>query len=98
MSSFCKSHNEKCAFPSHACSLCVYCGESSVVQAGLALLEAVVSYSLLPRAALPAFVAALARTVNLDLYCQNSWKVGRPGGARTEHLANCDLNIITFKA
>lgn len=60
---------------SNACHLCVYCADTSVVQCCLSLLEAVVSYSLLPRAALRTFVAALCRTVNLEHYCQNSWKV-----------------------
>ncbi|XP_072932345.1 tuberin [Epargyreus clarus] len=61
----------------HACYLCVYSSEQGVVQGCLSLLEAVVSYSLLPRAALRTFVAALARTVNLEHYCQNSWKLMR---------------------
>lgn len=62
---------------SNACQLCVYSAEVSVVQCCLSLLEAVVSYSLLPRAALRTFVSALCRTVNLEHYCQNSWKVCR---------------------
>lgn len=72
-----------------ACSLCVSsadaeadaeaeagAGAGADVAAGsLALLEAVVSYSLLPRSALRPFVAALCRTVNLEPYCETSWKV-----------------------
>ncbi|XP_041978118.1 tuberin isoform X2 [Aricia agestis] len=61
----------------HACHQCVYSGEAAVVLASLALLEAVVSYSLLPLGALPAFVAALCRTVNVEHYCQPSWKLMR---------------------
>ncbi|CAG4992292.1 unnamed protein product [Colias eurytheme] len=61
----------------NACHLCVYSAEAGVVQGCLALLEAVLSYSLLPRAALRTFVAALCRTVNLEHYCQNSWKLMR---------------------
>ncbi|XP_075973057.1 tuberin-like isoform X2 [Anticarsia gemmatalis] len=61
----------------NACQLCVFAAEASVVQSGLSLLEAVVSYSLLPRRALTTFVAALCRTVNLEHYCQNSWKLMR---------------------
>ncbi|KOB78178.1 putative tuberous sclerosis 2 isoform 3 [Operophtera brumata] len=57
-----------------ACHLCVYCADGNVVSSCLALLEAVVSYSLLPRAALGTFVAALCRTVNMEHYCQTSWK------------------------
>ncbi|XP_049869315.1 tuberin isoform X2 [Pectinophora gossypiella] len=47
------------------------------VGAALALLEAVLSYSLLPRAALRTFVCALCRTVNLEAYTQHSWKLMR---------------------
>ncbi|CAG9092834.1 unnamed protein product [Plutella xylostella] len=60
-----------------ACWVCCWRGEAGAGRGALALLEAVVSYSLLPRAALPAFVRALARTVNLEHYCQQSWKVMR---------------------
>ncbi|XP_037872619.1 tuberin isoform X4 [Bombyx mori] len=61
----------------NACHLCVYSPEVTVVQQCLSLLEAVVSYSLLPRASLPTFVGALCRTVNMEHYCQNSWKLMR---------------------
>ncbi|XP_039753773.1 tuberin isoform X2 [Pararge aegeria] len=61
----------------NACHLCVYSADAGAVQGCLALLEAVVSYSLLPRAALPTFVAALCRTVIVEAYCQNSWKLMR---------------------
>ncbi|XP_050345802.1 tuberin isoform X6 [Nymphalis io] len=61
----------------NACHLCVYSADPGVVQGCLSLLEAVVSYSLLPRAALRTFVAALCRTVNIEHYCQNSWKLMR---------------------
>ncbi|CAH2106854.1 unnamed protein product [Euphydryas editha] len=61
----------------NACHLCVYSADSGVVQGCLSLLEAIVSYSLLPRAALRTFVAALCRTVNIEHYCQNSWKLMR---------------------
>ncbi|XP_034830671.1 tuberin isoform X1 [Maniola hyperantus] len=61
----------------NACHLCVYSSDASVVQGCLSLLEAVVSYSILPRAALGTFVAALCRTVIIENYCQNSWKLMR---------------------
>ncbi|CAG5031361.1 unnamed protein product [Parnassius apollo] len=61
----------------NACYLCVYSADPGVVQCCLSLLEAVVSYSLLPRTALRTFVAALCRTVNIEQYCQNSWKLMR---------------------
>ncbi|XP_013168999.1 PREDICTED: tuberin [Papilio xuthus] len=76
----------------HACYLCVYPAEGGVVHACLSLLEAVLSYSLLPRSALPAFVAALCRTVNLDQYCQTSWKLMRcVVGADIGHAALQEL-------
>lgn len=58
-----------------ACGVCCGRGAEGAVGAGVALLEAVASYSLLPRAALRAFVATLARTVNLEQHTQCSWKV-----------------------
>ncbi|RVE41759.1 hypothetical protein evm_013588 [Chilo suppressalis] len=61
----------------NACYLCEYSAEGGVVTSSLSLLEAVVSYSLLPREALPTFTAALCRTVNLEHYCQASWKLMR---------------------
>ncbi|XP_037293673.1 tuberin isoform X2 [Manduca sexta] len=61
----------------NACQLCAYSAEAGVVSQALSLLEAVVSYSLLPRAALPTFVAALCRTVNVECHCQASWKLMR---------------------
>ncbi|CAK1546878.1 unnamed protein product [Leptosia nina] len=60
-----------------ACQLAVHSPEPPAVLACLALLEAVVSYSLLPRAALRTFVSALCKTVNHEHYCQNSWKLMR---------------------
>ncbi|KAM3956957.1 LOW QUALITY PROTEIN: TSC complex subunit tuberin [Aphomia sociella] len=60
-----------------ACRVCAYAAEAGAVQAALSLLEAVVCYSLLPRAALHGFVQALCRTVNLEHYCQASWKLMR---------------------
>lgn len=58
-----------------ACGVCCGRGAEGALGAGVALLEAVASYSLLPRAALRAFVATLARTVNLEQHTQSSWKV-----------------------
>lgn len=59
-----------------------------MVAAALALLEAVVAYSMVPRAAHRAFVAALCRTVNLEHHCQPSWKLMRSVlGADMGHAA-----------
>lgn len=78
-----------------ACYLCEQPAEGGAVLACLSLLEAVLSYSLLPRAALPAFVAALCRTVNLDQYCQASWKLMRcVVGADIGHAALQELVLI----
>lgn len=88
-----------------ACSLCVSsadaeadaeaeagAGAGADVAAGsLALLEAVVSYSLLPRSALRPFVAALCRTVNLEPYCETSWKVRPVHRGQRSPLASCRL-------
>lgn len=62
---------------SHACHLAVYSAEAGVVASCLLLLEAVVSYSLLPRGALRTFAAALCRAANLEAHCQPSWKLMR---------------------
>ncbi|VVC95466.1 unnamed protein product [Leptidea sinapis] len=76
----------------NSCHLCVYSADSGVVLGCLSLLEAVVSYSLLPRTALPTFVAALCRTVNVEHYCQNSWKLMRNVmGADLGHAALQEL-------
>lgn len=69
-----------------ACGVCCGRGADGAVGAGVALLEAVASYSLLPRIALRAFVATLARTVNLEQHAQSSWKV-RGAAARGAGLA-----------
>lgn len=65
------------AIVNEACQLAVASAEPVAVTTALSLLEAVLSYSLLPRAALPLFVAALCRTVNIEHYCQHSWKLMR---------------------
>ncbi|KAH9628209.1 hypothetical protein HF086_006840 [Spodoptera exigua] len=71
-----------------ACQLCAYSAEGGVVASCLSLLEAVVAYSMVPRAAHRAFVAALCRTVNLEHYCQTSWKLMRSVlGADMGHAA-----------
>ncbi|XP_053607543.1 tuberin isoform X2 [Plodia interpunctella] len=80
------------AFVNHACHLAVYSEEMGVVLWALALLEAVVGYSLLPRAALRTFVSALCRCVNLERYCQPSWKLMRIVlGADIGHAALSEL-------
>ncbi|KAJ8727807.1 hypothetical protein PYW08_016192 [Mythimna loreyi] len=79
----------------NACHLCVYSTDVAVVQCCLSLLEAVVSYSLLPRAALRTFVSALCRTVNLEHYCQNSWKLMRNVvGADMGHAALQEMVLL----
>ncbi|XP_060802820.1 tuberin [Amyelois transitella] len=80
------------AFVSHACELAVFAEEPGVVLVSLALLEAVVGYSMLPRDGLRALVAALCRCVNLERYCQPAWKLMRIVlGADAGHAALAEL-------
>ncbi|CAF4953558.1 unnamed protein product [Pieris macdunnoughi] len=65
------------ALVERACRLAAHAPDAPPVLACLALLEAVLSYSLLPRGALPSLVAALCRTVNHEHYCQHSWRLMR---------------------
>ncbi|KAJ0176953.1 hypothetical protein K1T71_006962 [Dendrolimus kikuchii] len=82
----------------NACHLCGYCAEGTVLAHCLTLLEAVISYSLLPRAALPTFVGALCRTVNLEQYWQNSWKLMRDVlGADIGHAALQEMVEILLR-
>ncbi|XP_063361788.1 tuberin [Cydia amplana] len=82
-----------------SCHLCAYSAEAGAVVSALALLEAVVAYSLLPRAALPAFVGALCRTVNLERHCQTSWKLMRSVlGADLGHAALQELAAVPAAA
>ncbi|XP_063381192.1 tuberin [Cydia fagiglandana] len=82
-----------------SCHLCAYSAEAGAVVSALALLEAVVAYSLLPRAALPAFVGALCRTVNLERHCQTSWKLMRSVlGADLGHAALQELAALPAAA
>ncbi|GBP30758.1 Tuberin [Eumeta japonica] len=61
----------------NCCYLCCYSPEVVVVQQCMGVLEAVVSYSLFPHDMLHTFVCALCRTVNVEHYCQSSWKIMR---------------------
>ncbi|XP_063533671.1 uncharacterized protein LOC134743970 [Cydia strobilella] len=82
-----------------SCHLCAYSASAGAVVSALALLEAVVAYSLLPRAALPAFVGALCRTVNLERHCQTSWKLMRSVlGADLGHAALQELAALPAAA
>ncbi|KAL4702381.1 hypothetical protein ACJJTC_005105 [Scirpophaga incertulas] len=75
-----------------ACAVCSRGWDAGVGSRALSLLEAVVSYSLLPRAALPIFVATLARAVNIDHLCQPSWKLMRSVlGADIGHATLAEL-------
>lgn len=81
-----------------ACGVCCGRGADSAVGAGVALLEAVASYSLLPRAALRAFVATLARTVNLEQHAQSSWKVRASRPVRPCARRGPSLTRVSFRS
>ncbi|XP_032221463.2 tuberin-like isoform X2 [Nematostella vectensis] len=51
--------------------------EEQNVELSLSLLDAIVRYSCLPVSSLYEFVAALCCTVNLEKFCQHSWKIMR---------------------
>ena len=48
---------------------------SHLSQNALAVLDAVIRYSSLPSAALYHFVLAVCNTVNVEKFCEPSWKV-----------------------
>ncbi|XP_063234483.1 tuberin isoform X2 [Bacillus rossius redtenbacheri] len=59
------------------CFLCSWSSSQPVVLEGLQVLDAFVCYSNLPVQSLTPFIIALCRTVNVEAYCQNSWKIMR---------------------
>lgn len=61
----------------YICHLC-YCSNSAEVVSGcLEALDAVVCYGNLQPDSLPTFITALCRSVNVESYCQISWKIMR---------------------
>lgn len=70
-------------------------GGAACAGAALALLEAVLGYSLLPRAALPALVRALSLSVCAEPHCEPSWTVMRlAAGTDLGHAALQELAAL----
>ncbi|KAJ4432765.1 hypothetical protein ANN_21404 [Periplaneta americana] len=61
----------------NTCFLCCWSNSEQVVLTCLEVLDTVVCYSNLPSDSLHIFISALCRTVNVEAYCQSSWKVMR---------------------
>lgn len=59
----------------YICQLCYYSNNPEVVSASLEALDAIVCYSKLQPDSLQTFIIALCRSVNVEAYCQISWKV-----------------------
>ncbi|XP_048507911.1 tuberin isoform X2 [Athalia rosae] len=76
----------------YICHLC-YCSSSAEVVSGcLEALDAVVCYGNLQPDSLPTFITALCRSVNVESYCQISWKIMRNLlGTRKGHSALCTM-------
>ncbi|PSN43169.1 hypothetical protein C0J52_09893 [Blattella germanica] len=64
-------------FVENTCFLCCWSNSVEVVLTCLQVLDTVVCYSNLPSDSLRTFISALCRTVNVEAYCQSSWKVMR---------------------
>lgn len=76
----------------NTCMLCCQSKEEQVVIHCLQVLDTIVCYTNLPPESLPPFVATLCRTVNIELYCQSSWKIMR--NLLGTHLGHCSLNTM----
>ncbi|OXU24396.1 hypothetical protein TSAR_012885 [Trichomalopsis sarcophagae] len=61
----------------YICHLCYYSNNPEVVSASLEALDAIVCYSKLQPDSLQTFIIALCRSVNVETYCQISWKIMR---------------------
>ncbi|XP_067006155.2 tuberin isoform X2 [Anabrus simplex] len=61
----------------NTCYLCCCSNSQQVVLTCLQVLDTVVCYSNLPSDSLPTFISALCRTVNVEAFCQSSWKIMR---------------------
>lgn len=55
--------------------LCYYSNNTEVVSGCLEALDAIMCYSNLKSDSLQTFIIALCRSVNVETYCQTSWKV-----------------------
>ncbi|XP_017881114.1 tuberin isoform X2 [Ceratina calcarata] len=61
----------------YICHLCYYSNSSEVVSGCLEALDAIVCYSNLQSDSLQTFIIALCGSVNVETYCQISWKIMR---------------------
>ncbi|KAG7209739.1 hypothetical protein KM043_011368 [Ampulex compressa] len=61
----------------YICHLCYYSNSTEVVSGCLETLDAIVCYSNLQSDSLQTFIIALCRSVNVETYCQISWKIMR---------------------
>ncbi|KAF7385574.1 hypothetical protein HZH68_014004 [Vespula germanica] len=59
------------------CHLCYYSNNTDVVSGCLEVLDAIVCYNNLQSDSLQMFIIALCRSVNVETYCQISWKIMR---------------------
>ncbi|KOC65846.1 Tuberin [Habropoda laboriosa] len=61
----------------YICHLCYYSNSSEVVSGCLEALDAIVCYNNLQSDSLQTFIIALCGSVNVETYCQISWKIMR---------------------
>ncbi|XP_012271509.1 tuberin isoform X2 [Orussus abietinus] len=61
----------------YICHLCYFSNSTDVVSGCLEVLDAIVCYSNLQSDSLQTFIIALCRSVNVETYCQISWKIMR---------------------
>ncbi|XP_032669228.1 tuberin [Odontomachus brunneus] len=69
--------------------LCYYSNSTDVVSGCLEALDAIMCYSNLQSDSLQTFVIALCRSVNVETYCQTSWKIMR--NLLGTHMGHCAL-------
>nr|CAH7730250.1 unnamed protein product [Callosobruchus chinensis] len=62
-------------FIHHICVLCCSTSSHDTVMSCLQIMSTVVAYSNMSPESLPKFVGALCRTVNIEKYCKDSWKI-----------------------
>ncbi|XP_039314149.1 tuberin isoform X1 [Solenopsis invicta] len=69
--------------------LCYYSNNTEVVSGCLEALDAIMCYSNLQSDSLQTFIIALCRSVNVETYCQTSWKIMR--NLLGTHMGHCAL-------
>uniref|UniRef100_A0AAU7B8N1 Tuberin n=1 Tax=Pyrrhocoris apterus TaxID=37000 RepID=A0AAU7B8N1_PYRAP len=76
----------------NTCLLCCRSKEEQVVVKCLEVLDTIVCYTSLPSESLLTFIPTLCKTVNIELYCQNSWKIMR--NLLGTHLGHSSLKTM----